>query len=41
VSAQHAISLGLLQPVDLKNIYDLTILNQVLVAHGSPTVSGL
>jgi NitT/TauT family transport system substrate-binding protein len=41
VSAQHAISLGLLQPVDLKNIDDLTILNQVLAAHSLQAVTGL
>jgi NitT/TauT family transport system substrate-binding protein len=40
-SAQHATALGLLQPVDLKGIYDLTILNQVLAAHSLQAVNGL
>ena len=32
---------GLLEPVDdLKGIYDLTLLNQVLKAAGQPEVSG-
>jgi NitT/TauT family transport system substrate-binding protein len=38
-SAQHAQDVGLLKPVDLKGIYDLTILNEVLKADGQPTVS--
>jgi NitT/TauT family transport system substrate-binding protein len=38
-SAQHAQDVGLLKPVDLKGIYDLTILNDVLKADGQPTVS--
>lgn len=38
--AQHAVSLGLLKPVsDLKAIYDLGPLNQVLAADGQPQVS--
>jgi NitT/TauT family transport system substrate-binding protein len=38
-SAQHAQDVGLLKPVDLKGIYDLTVLNDVLKADGQPTVS--
>src|SRR4051812_21040514 len=38
-SAQHAQDVGLLKPVELKGIYDLTILNEVLKADGQPTVS--
>jgi NitT/TauT family transport system substrate-binding protein len=33
-SAEHAEEVGLLDPVDLKGIYDLTQLNEVLVARG-------
>jgi NitT/TauT family transport system substrate-binding protein len=40
-SAKAAQEIGLLQPVDLKDIYDLTLLNQVLTAAGKPTVKGL
>ena len=40
-SAQHAQDVGLLDPVDLKGIYDLDILNGILSAAGKPTVSGL
>lgn len=42
-SADHAESVGLLDPVDLKTpgIYDLTLLNEVLAARGKPAVSGL
>jgi NitT/TauT family transport system substrate-binding protein len=36
--AKHAQDVGLLDPVDLNGIYDLTILNQVLVAAGQPEV---
>jgi sulfonate transport system substrate-binding protein len=39
VSAQHAQDVGLLKPVDLKGIYDLTLLNEVLKADGQPEVS--
>ena len=38
-SAQHAQDVGLLKPVDLKGIYDLTILNEVLKAGGKSAVS--
>ncbi|MFG1610869.1 ABC transporter substrate-binding protein [Actinoplanes sp. NPDC049265] len=38
-SAQHAQDVGLLKPVDLKGIYDLTILNDVLKADGQPAVT--
>ena len=40
-SADHAHSVGLLQNVDLKGLYDLTLLNQVLAAHNEPAVQGL
>ncbi|HEY7324587.1 MAG TPA: sulfonate ABC transporter substrate-binding protein, partial [Streptosporangiaceae bacterium] len=37
--AQHAVSLGLLQPVsNLKSIYDLGPLNKLLAADGQPAV---
>jgi NitT/TauT family transport system substrate-binding protein len=39
-SADHAHSLGLLANVNLNGLYDLTLLNQVLAAHGQPAVSG-
>jgi NitT/TauT family transport system substrate-binding protein len=38
-SAQHAQDVGLLKPVDLKGIYDLTILNDVLKADGQAAVT--
>jgi NitT/TauT family transport system substrate-binding protein len=38
-SAQHAQDVGLLKPVDLKGIYDLTLLNELLKADGQPEVS--
>ncbi|GLY93263.1 ABC transporter substrate-binding protein [Actinoplanes sp. NBRC 103695] len=38
-SAQHAQDVGLLKPVDLKGIYDLTLLNEVLQADGQPAVT--
>ncbi len=41
VSAEHAEAIGLLRPVDLKGLYDLTLLDQVLAGHGAPGVSGL
>ena len=41
VSADHAQRVGLLDRVDLKGIYDLTLLNQVLTDHGKPAVKGL
>jgi NitT/TauT family transport system substrate-binding protein len=39
-SADHAHSLGLLANANLNGLYDLTLLNQVLAAHGQPPVSG-
>ncbi|WP_328462154.1 ABC transporter substrate-binding protein [Actinoplanes sp. NBC_00393] len=38
-SAKHAEEVGLLKPVDLAGIYDLTLLNEVLKADGQPAVS--
>jgi NitT/TauT family transport system substrate-binding protein len=40
-SADHAHSLGLLPSVNVNGLYDLTLLNQVLAAHGQPAVGGL
>ena len=40
VSADHARSVGLLDKVDLKGIYDLTLLNQVLTSAAKPEVKG-
>jgi NitT/TauT family transport system substrate-binding protein len=40
-SADHATKVGLLDPVDLTGIYDLTLLNELLQAAGKPPVSGL
>ena len=40
-SAEHAQKVGLLDRVDLKGIYDLSLLNQVLAEHGRPQVGGL
>jgi sulfonate transport system substrate-binding protein len=40
-SADNAIALDLLKPVDLSGIYDLEPLNAVLQAAGEPAVSGL
>jgi NitT/TauT family transport system substrate-binding protein len=37
--AKHAEEVGLLEPVDLKGIYDLTLLNEVLKARGAPEVT--
>jgi NitT/TauT family transport system substrate-binding protein len=39
-SADHARDVGLLGKVDLKGIYDLTLLNQVLAATSQPEVKG-
>jgi NitT/TauT family transport system substrate-binding protein len=39
-SAKHAEGVGLLKPVDLKGIYELGPLNQILKAAGKPEVSG-
>ena len=38
-SAENAVDIGLLDPVDLDGIYDLTLLNEVLEAAGEPAVS--
>ena len=40
-SADHAHSLGLLRDANLSGIYDLTLLNEVLVEHDQPAVAGL
>jgi NitT/TauT family transport system substrate-binding protein len=37
--AKHAVAVGLLQPVNLNGIYDLSPLNTVLKANGEPQVS--
>jgi NitT/TauT family transport system substrate-binding protein len=37
-SAESATKVGLLEPVDLTGIYDLTLLDEVLTAAGKPTV---
>ncbi len=37
-SAEHAEAVGLLDPVSLDGIYDLSILNSVLKAQGQPTI---
>ena len=39
VSAEHAEKVGLLDPVDLTGIYDLSILNDELAKAGKPTVA--
>ena len=39
--AQHAEKVGLLDPVDLKGIYDLDPLNELLVQSGQPPVKGV
>lgn len=39
MSANHAIDLGLLDPVDLTGIYDLTLLNEVLADEGKAQVA--
>ena len=39
-SAKHAEDVGLLKPVDLKGIYELAPLNELLKAAGKPEVSG-
>ena len=38
-SAENAVEIGLLDPVDLDGIYDLTLLNEVLSAAGEPEVA--
>lgn len=40
-SADHATSVGLLDPVDLTGIYDLDLLNELLRLAGRPEVNGL
>jgi NitT/TauT family transport system substrate-binding protein len=40
VSADHAHDVGLLDKVNLKGIYDLTLLNDVLKTHDKPEVKG-
>lgn len=40
-SAEHAQAVGLLHALDLQGLYDLTLLNEVLAAHGRPAVTGL
>ncbi|MDQ4090923.1 MAG: ABC transporter substrate-binding protein [Actinomycetota bacterium] len=40
VSADHATDVGILEKVNLKGIYDLTVLNQVLAAANQPEVKG-
>ena len=40
-SADDAIAVGLLDPVDLTEIYDLTLLNEILAERGEPEVQGL
>lgn len=40
-SADDAIGIGLLEPVELEGIHDLTLLNRLLAARGEPEVTGL
>jgi NitT/TauT family transport system substrate-binding protein len=40
-SAENAVEVGLLDPVELDGIYDLTILNELLAERGQPEVAGL
>jgi NitT/TauT family transport system substrate-binding protein len=40
-SAEHAAAVGLLDPVDLTGIYDLSLINELLELAGEPPVSGL
>jgi NitT/TauT family transport system substrate-binding protein len=40
-SAEDAVEVGLLEPVELDGIYDLTILNELLAERGQPEVEGL
>jgi NitT/TauT family transport system substrate-binding protein len=40
-SADDAVAVGLLDPVELKGIHDLTLLNEILAERGQPAVSGL
>ena len=41
VSADDAVDVGLLDPVDLSGIYDLTLVNEILAERGEPEVRGL
>ncbi|HET6311122.1 MAG TPA: ABC transporter substrate-binding protein [Candidatus Nitrosotalea sp.] len=41
IAADHAYSVGLLARVDVKGLYDLRLLNQVLAGHNQPAVQGL
>jgi len=38
--AQQAVSIGLLKPVNLNGVFDLTALNKLLAAAGQPAVGG-
>jgi NitT/TauT family transport system substrate-binding protein len=40
-SAEDAVDAGLLEPVELVGIYDLAILDELLVEAGKPEVAGL
>src|SRR6266550_3893604 len=40
-SADHARNLGLLASANVNGLYDLTLLNQVLIEHGQQSVNGL
>src|ERR1700682_662567 len=41
IAADHAYSVGLLAKVELKGLYDLRLVNQVLAGHTQPAVQGL
>lgn len=41
VGLDHAVAVGLTEPVDLAGLYDLTYLNEVLSKQGQPEVPGL
>ncbi|MEV0586625.1 ABC transporter substrate-binding protein [Nonomuraea sp. NPDC050310] len=38
-SAEHAVQVGLLEPVDLTGIYDLKLLNEILTAQGQQSIA--
>ncbi|MDO8362489.1 MAG: ABC transporter substrate-binding protein [Actinomycetota bacterium] len=40
-SADDAVAVGLLEPVELAGIYDLSLLNEILAERGEPEVEGL
>jgi NitT/TauT family transport system substrate-binding protein len=40
-SADDAVDVGLLDPVDLTGIYDLTLLNELVASRGDDPVEGL